>query len=126
MLLSLNHPLIVIRNDDEGPSNQILQKALLTHINKKVEVMRGLPTANFSLRKITQHDSDAAKEGSPLLEEEEVSWHWTTSHLHIPWVCLMLNDIQLKLCMLCCSVLKDTSRAAHPRPGADHSVSILH
>lgn len=38
-------------NDDDGPSNTILQKAVINFINSKTDILRELPKADFQLKK---------------------------------------------------------------------------
>ena len=37
-------------SDDDGPSNTILQKAVINYINTKVEVLRTLPKADYQIK----------------------------------------------------------------------------
>lgn len=61
-------------SDDDGPSNTILQKAVINYINTKVEVLRTLPKADYQIKnkiKEVKKNMTGEDEDVPEVRERE-------------------------------------------------------
>lgn len=59
-------------NDDDGPSNTILQKAVINYINTKVEILRTLPRADYQIKnKVKEEKKNMTGEDSEVPDTNE-------------------------------------------------------